>query len=308
MRLAFQRRYDRQPNSDSGLASDPSGSNEGFSAVTHHDSKQVLESVAAERARWSGQARVGIVLGTGLGGLAREIEAEATIAYPEIPHFPQSTVVSHKGQLVCGRLGGQPVVAMEGRFHLYEGYSAAQVTYPIRVLKELGCSILIVSNAAGGMNPLHRKGDLIVIEDHINLMGVNPLIGPNDEKLGPRFPDLIEPYDKVLQERALEVALEQGIVAHRGVYVAVTGPNLETRAEYRFLRTIGADVVGMSTVPEVLVAVHAGLRVLGFSIVTDLCLPDALEPVNIDEILAVAGQAEAKLRRVVLGVLGRLDA
>jgi len=276
--------------------------------VTHHDFNQVQESVAAVRARWSGKARVGIVLGTGLGGLAREIEAEATIPYPEIPHFPRSTVVSHAGQLVCGRLGGQPVVAMEGRFHLYEGYTAAQVTYPIRVLKELGCSILIVSNAAGGMNPLHRKGDLIVIEDHINLLGVNPLIGPNDERLGPRFPDLIEPYDRRLQERALQVALEQGIVAHRGVYVAVTGPNLETRAEYRYLRAIGADVVGMSTVPEVLVAVHAGLRVLGFSIVTDLCLPDALEPVNIDEILAVAGQAESKLRRVVLGVLGQLDA
>jgi len=276
--------------------------------VTHHDFNQVQESVAAVRARWNGKARVGIVLGTGLGGLAREIEAEATIPYPEIPHFPRSTVVSHAGQLVCGRLGGQPVVAMEGRFHLYEGYTAAQVTYPIRVLKELGCSILIVSNAAGGMNPLHRKGDLIVIEDHINLLGVNPLIGPNDERLGPRFPDLIEPYDRRLQERALQVALEQGIVAHRGVYVAVTGPNLETRAEYRYLRAIGADVVGMSTVPEVLVAVHAGLRVLGFSIVTDLCLPDALEPVNIDEILAVAGQAESKLRRVVLGVLGQLDA
>ena len=276
--------------------------------MTHHDFNQVQESVAAVRARWNGKARVGIVLGTGLGGLAREIEAEATIPYPEIPHFPRSTVVSHAGQLVCGRLGGQPVVAMEGRFHLYEGYTAAQVTYPIRVLKELGCSILIVSNAAGGMNPLHRKGDLIVIEDHINLLGVNPLIGPNDERLGPRFPDLIEPYDRRLQERALQVALEQGIVAHRGVYVAVTGPNLETRAEYRYLRAIGADVVGMSTVPEVLVAVHAGLRVLGFSIVTDLCLPDALEPVNIDEILAVAGQAESKLRRVVLGVLGQLDA
>ena len=276
--------------------------------MTHHDFNQVQESVAAVRARWNGKARVGIVLGTGLGGLAREIEAEATIPYPEIPHFPRSTVVSHAGQLVCGRLGGQPVVAMEGRFHLYEGYTAAQVTYPIRVLKELGCSILIVSNAAGGMNPLHRKGDLIVIEDHINLLGVNPLIGPNDERLGPRFPDLIEPYDRRLQERALQVALEQGIVAHRGVYVAVTGPNLETRAEYRYLRAIGADVVGMSTVPEVLVAVHAGLRVLGFSIVTDLCLPDALEPVNIDKILAVAGQAESKLRRVVLGVLGQLDA
>lgn len=196
---------------------------------------------------------------------------------------------------------------MEGRFHLYEGYTVAQVTFPIRVLKELGCSILLVSNAAGGMNPLHEKGDLVVIEDHINLMGVNPLIGPNDERLGPRFPDLIEPYDRTLQALALKVAIEENIVAHRGVYVAVPGPNLETRAEYRFLRGIGADVVGMSTVPEVLVAVHAGLRTLGFSIITDLCLPDALVPVKIDEILAVAREAEGKLRRIVRGVLERLD-
>jgi purine-nucleoside phosphorylase len=276
--------------------------------VNHHRWDDVQQSVAAIRARWSGAGRVGIVLGTGLGALASEIEAEATIPYEEIPHFPRSTVESHAGRLVCGRLAGQPVVAMEGRFHLYEGYTAAQVTYPIRVLKELGCSILVVSNAAGGMNPLHAKGDLIVLDDHINLMGVNPLIGPNDERLGPRFPDLCRPYDPALQQLALTVALESGIVARRGVYVAVVGPNLETRAEYRFLRAIGADVVGMSTVPEVLVAVHAGLRVLGFSIVTDLCLPDALEPVQIEEILAVAREAEAKLRRLVAGILSRLDA
>ncbi len=250
---------------------------------------------------------MGIILGTGLGALAEEIEAEATIPYPEIPHFPRSTVESHKGQLVCGKLAGQTVVAMEGRFHLYEGYSVAQVTYPIRVLKELGCSILLVSNAAGGMNPLHEKGDLVVLEDHINLMGVNPLVGPNDERLGPRFPDLIEPYDRSLQDLALKAALDEKIVAHRGVYVAVTGPNLETRAEYRFLRGIGADVVGMSTVPEVLVAIHAGMRVLGFSIVTDRCLPDALEPVKIEDILAVAREAEGKLRRIVRRVLERLD-
>lgn len=276
--------------------------------MNHHRWDDVQQSVAAIRARWSGTGRVGIVLGTGLGALASEIDAEATIPYEEIPHFPRSTVESHAGRLVCGRLAGQPVVAMEGRFHLYEGYTAAQVTYPIRVLKELGCSILVVSNAAGGMNPLHAKGDLIVLDDHINLMGVNPLIGPNDERLGPRFPDMCQPYDPALQELALSVALESGIVARRGVYVAVVGPNLETRAEYRFLRAIGADVVGMSTVPEVLVAVHAGLRVLGFSIVTDLCLPDALEPVQIEEILAVAREAEAKLRRLVAGVLSRLDA
>ena len=269
--------------------------------------EQVQEATRAVRSRWPGRARVGLILGTGLGALAREIAAEATIPYPEIPLFPHATVESHAGQLVCGTLAGQAIVAMEGRFHLYEGYSAAQVTFPIRVLKELGCTTLIVSNAAGGMNPLHAKGDLIVIEDHINLMGVNPLIGPNDERLGPRFPDLIEPYDRGLQDLALQAALEERIVAHRGVYVAVPGPNLETRAEYRFLRGLGADVVGMSTVPEVLVAVHAGLMVLGFSIVTDLCLPDALAPVRIEEILAVAAAAEGKLRRVVRRVLERID-
>ena len=247
-----------------------------------------------------------MVLGTGLGALAREIEAELTLPYTEIPHFPRSTVTSHAGQLVCGRLAGHSVMAMEGRFHLYEGYSPSQVTFPIRVMKELGCEFLIVSNASGGLNPLFRKGDLVVIEDHINLMGANPLIGPNDERLGPRFPDLIEPYDQSLQQIALDVALEQNIVAHRGVYVGVVGPNLETRAEYRFLRGIGADVVGMSTIPEVLVAVHAGMKVLGFSIVTDMCLPDALQPVRIEEIIAVANAAEAQLRTIVTKVLQRL--
>jgi purine-nucleoside phosphorylase len=276
--------------------------------MDHHDWAHVQEATKAVRAHWKGTPRVGLILGTGLGALAEEIEAEAIIPYPEIPHFPRSTVQSHRGQFVCGTLGGQTVVAMEGRFHLYEGYSAAQVTFPIRVMKELGCRYLIVSNAAGGLNPHHNKGDLVVIEDHINLMGVNPLIGPNDDRLGPRFPDLIEPYDKGLQKLALQAALEANIVAHRGVYVAVTGPNLETRAEYRFLRGIGADVVGMSTIPEVLVAIHAGLRVLGFSIVTDLCLPDALVPVSVEEIIAVANEAEGKLRTIVCGVLERLEA
>ncbi|WP_435007563.1 purine-nucleoside phosphorylase [Tundrisphaera lichenicola] len=274
----------------------------------HHSWEHVEEAAGYVRGLWpAGSPTVGIVLGTGLGALAGEIVAEATIPYPEIPHFPRSTVESHRGHLVCGTLAGQSVMAMEGRFHLYEGYTSAQVTFPIRVMRELGCRTLIVSNAAGGMNPLHAKGDLIVIDDHINLMGVNPLIGPNDDRLGPRFPDLIEPYDRKLQELALAAALESNIVAHRGVYVAVSGPNLETRAEYRFLRAIGADVVGMSTVPEVLVAVHAGMRVLGFSIVTDLCLPDALEPARIEDILAVAREAEGKLRTIVRRVLERLD-
>src|SRR3954452_11588391 len=275
--------------------------------MIHHDWDHVQQATGAVRAHWSGTPRVGIVLGTGLGALAHEIEAEAAIPYPEIPSFPRSTVESHKGQLVCGTLAGHSIMAMEGRFHLYEGYSPWQVTFPIRVMKELGCRLLIVSNAAGGLNPLYDKGDLVVIEDHINLMAMNPLIGPNDDRLGPRFPDLIEPYDRALQNLALDVALQSNIVARRGVYVAVVGPNLETRAEYRFLRGIGADVVGMSTVPEVLVAVHAGLKVLGFSIVTDMCLPDALQPVRIEEIIAVANEAESRLRQIVRRVLERLD-
>jgi purine-nucleoside phosphorylase len=273
--------------------------------MTHHEWEQVQEAARTVRSHWQGTPSVGLVLGTGLGALAREIETKAAIPYPEIPYFPRSTVESHRGQLVCGSLAGHSVIAMEGRFHLYEGYTPSQVTFPIRVMKELGCQLLVVSNAAGGLNPQFEKGDLIVIEDHINLLGLNPLIGPNDDRLGPRFPDLIEPYDRTLQNLALQVALELNIVAHRGVYVAVTGPNLETRAEYRFLRGIGADVVGMSTVPEVLVAIHAGLKVLGFSIVTDMCLPDALHPVKIEDILAVANQAEAKLRMIVRGVLER---
>lgn len=271
--------------------------------MLHHDFDQVQEATQAVRSKWAKSASVGLILGTGLGALAQEIQSDIAISYDQIPYFPASTVESHAGRLVCGTLAGKNVVAMEGRFHLYEGYTPAQVTFPIRVLKELGCQTLIVSNAAGGMNPLHEIGDLIVIEDHINLMGINPLIGRNDDRLGLRFPDMIEPYDRKLQQLALDAAREANIVAHRGVYVAVTGPNLETRAEYRFLRTIGADVVGMSTVPEVIVAVHAGMKVLGFSIVTDLCLPDALQPADITKILAVARTAEGKLRTVVTKVL-----
>ena len=273
--------------------------------MTHHDWDHVQEATRAVRSAWRGSPKVGLVLGTGLGALAREIESAVAVPYPDIPHFPRSTVEGHAGQLVCGDLAGLPVVAMEGRFHLYEGYTAAQVTFPIRVMKELGCELLIVSNACGGLNPQYAKGDLMVIEDHINLLGANPLIGPNDDRLGPRFPDMIEPYDRTLQDLALRVALEANITAHRGVYVAVTGPNLESRAEYRFLRGIGADVVGMSTIPEVVTAVHAGIKVLGFSIVTDMCLPDALKPVRIEEIIAVANQAEGKLRTIVRGVLER---
>jgi purine-nucleoside phosphorylase len=265
--------------------------------------KQIDEAVVEIRKRWTGSARIGIILGTGLGSLAGHIRAEATIDYLAIPHFPRSTTIGHTGQLVCGDLEGASVLAMEGRFHVYEGYSYAQVTFPVRVMKALGAELLIVSNACGGMNPQYAQGDIMVIEDHINMMNGNPLIGVNDERLGPRFPDMCAPYDRKLIDHALCIARKENFVAHKGVYVAVTGPNLETRAEYRYLRGIGADVVGMSTVPEVLVAAHSGMRVLGLSIITDLCLPDALKPANIQEILATAAEAEPKLRKIVLGVV-----
>lgn len=266
---------------------------------------QIDEAVAAVRSRWQGHAHAGIILGTGLGGLAAEIEAEAVLDYEQIPHFPRATSVGHRGHLVCGRLAGKAVVAMEGRFHAYEGYSFAQLGFPVRVMRALGAGLLVVSNACGGMNPFYACGDVVVLDDHINLMGGNPLVGINDDRLGPRFPDMSRPYDPLLIERVLEIARRENFVAHRGVYVAVLGPNLETRAEYRFLRLIGADVVGMSTVPEVLVAVHAGMRVLGLSVVTDMCLPDALEPASVPQILAHAAAAEPKLRKIVLGILAQ---
>jgi purine-nucleoside phosphorylase len=268
-------------------------------------SGKIQDASKAIRERWSGTPRVGIILGTGLGSLAEQIETEAVLDYEDIPHFPRSTAISHAGQLVCGQLEGVTVAAMEGRFHAYEGYTHRQITFPVRVMKELGADLLIVSNACGGMNPQHAKGDILVIEDHINLMNGNPLFGVNDDTLGPRFPDMIAPYDPDLIDAALEIARQENFAAHKGVYVAVTGPNLETRAEYRFLRGIGADVVGMSTVPEVIVAVHGGMRVLGLSIITDQCLPDALQPVDINDILATAGRAEPNLRKIVLGILAR---
>jgi purine-nucleoside phosphorylase len=264
---------------------------------------QVQAATAAIRAKWSGQPRVGIILGTGLGGLAEEIQTEAAIAYEEIPHFPSSTVITHAGRLVCGKLGGKTVVAMEGRFHFYEGYSLQQITLPVRMMKALGCEVLIVSNACGGMNPQWGKGDIMVIDDHINLIGDNPLIGKNDDRLGPRFPDMCEPYDQKLIALAQRVALEEKITLQRGVLVAVPGPNLETRAEYRFLRMIGADVVSMSTVPEIIVAVHCGLRSLGLSVITDVCLPDALEPAVLEDIIATANAAEKRLRVLVRRVV-----
>src|SRR5512137_1179003 len=255
----------------------------------------IEEALRFLRTKTTMQPGIGIILGTGLGGLVKEIKVETVVDYAEIPHFPISTVESHHGKLIFGTLGNKQVVAMQGRFHFYEGYTMQQITFPIRVMKFLGVETLLVSNAAGGINPLFARGDIMLITDHINLLGDNPLIGPNDDRLGPRFPDMSEPYSKALIALAEEVALELKIRIERGVFVAVPGPNLETRAEYRFLRLIGADVVGMSTVPEVIVAVHCGLRVVGFSIVTDMCLPDALEPANVAKIIAVANAAEPKL-------------
>jgi purine-nucleoside phosphorylase len=271
----------------------------------HDLAQQIQEAVIAVRSHWSGKPHAGVILGTGLGSVAGQIETEAKLDYTDIPHFPRSTVIGHAGQLVCGKLQGVPVIAMEGRFHAYEGYTYQQITFPVRVMRALGAEMLIVSNACGGLNPQFGLGDIMVIEDHINLMGGNPLIGPNDDAIGPRFPDMCRPYDLDLIDRSLEIARQENFAAHKGVYAAVTGPNLETRAEYRFLRTIGADVVGMSTVPEVLVAVHAGLRVIGLSVITDMCMADALKPAKIEEIIAVAATAEPKLRAIVLGILER---
>lgn len=251
------------------------------------------------RRHWDRKPQVAIVLGTGLGGFAAQVEVEATIDYADIPHFPRSTAISHRGRLVCGMLDGVPVIAMEGRFHFYEGYPLKQITLPIRVFRSLGAELLVLSNACGGMNPYFACGDIMVIEDHINLIGDNPLIGINDDRLGPRFPDMCEPYDLMWVDRVRAIARRQQIEAHKGVFVAVAGPNLETRAEYRFLRMIGADVVGMSTVPETIVAVHCGLKVIGLSVITDMCLPDALRPANVDEIIRVAGEAEPKLALLV---------
>jgi purine-nucleoside phosphorylase len=265
------------------------------------------EALNYVRSQGDWQPELGIILGTGLGALVRDIEIETALDYATIPHFPVSTVESHSGRLIFGTLEGKSIVAMEGRFHYYEGYSLVQITFPVRVMQRLGVGSLIVSNACGGMNPVYRKGDLMRIDDHINLIGDNPLRGPNVDELGPRFPDMSEPYDFELGALADRVALENGIRMHVGVYVAVAGPNLETRAEYRFLRTIGADVVGMSTVPEVIVARHGGMRVLGISIVTDECFPEALEPVDVAEIIRTAREAEPRMTDVIRGTVARLD-
>lgn len=271
-----------------------------------HLKEQIDAAAATIRARWRRTPRVGIILGTGLAGFAGEVEPEAVLDYDDIPHFPRATALGHNGRLVCGHVAGTPIVTMEGRFHLYEGYDLAQVTLPVRVMNELGIEVLIVSNASGGLNPQLAQGDILVLEDHINLMGANPLVGINDDRLGVRFPDMSGPYDRSLIDRALEIARRENFVAAPGVYVALCGPNYETRAEYRFLRLIGGDVVGMSTVPEVIVAAHAGLRVLGLSVITNVCNPDALEPADGHRVAAVARAAESKVRKIVVQVLADL--
>jgi purine-nucleoside phosphorylase len=259
------------------------------------------------RKRSKVQPDVGIILGTGLGALADEIDGSVSIPYQEIPGFPLSTVESHAGRLLVGSIGARAVVAMQGRFHRYEGYDLADVTFPVRVLRALGVTTLIVSNACGGMNPLWAPGDLVLLSDHINLLGDNPLVGLNDDRLGPRFPDMSDPYDSELRALARAAALELGLILREGVYVAVPGPSLETRAEYRMLRTLGADVVGMSTVPEIIVAAHSGMRAIGIAIITDQCLPDALEPADIGRIIATATKAEPALTRLIRSIVGRLS-
>ena len=270
-------------------------------------SEMIQQAVEAIRARRDIRPRVGIICGTGMGALANRVENATVIPYDDIPNFPISTVESHHGNLMLGTLSGVDVFVMQGRFHYYEGYTLKQVTFPVRVMKAMGCETMIVMNAVGSMNPFIRRGSLVILHDQINMMGDNPLIGPNDDSLGPRFPDMSEPFSRKIIALAEDVALKAGIPTHRGVCIAVTGPCLETAAEYRAFRLMGADVVTMSTIPEVIVAVHAGMKVLGISTVTDECYPDALKPAEISEIIAVAQSAEPKLDVIVRGVLERMN-
>jgi len=269
--------------------------------------ERIEETAAWIRERTDVAPEVGLILGTGLGELGQRIEDACALPYGEIPHFVESTATSHAGQLVLGTLAGRRVVAMQGRVHYYEGYSMEEVTLPVRVMKALGAGVLLMSNAVGGLDPQLAPGDVTVITDHVNLMGDNPLIGPNDDRLGVRFPDMSEPYDRGLLATAEAVALAGRIPLKRAVYVAVAGPNLETAAEYRFLRTIGADTVGMSSVPECLAAVHGGMRVLGLSVVTDSCFPDDLQPANVEAIIKVANGAQPRLEALVGGILAEME-
>lgn len=268
--------------------------------------EMINETLEVIRKKTDKNYEVGIILGTGLGGLVKDISVEHEIDYSDLPHFPLSTVESHHGKLIFGKVGGKNVVAMQGRFHFYEGYTMQQITYPVRVMKFLGVKTLLVSNACGGMNPIYQRGDIMLMVDHINLLGDNPLIGKNEDAFGPRFPDMSEPYNLKLIKLAEQVALENKVKVQKGVYVAVPGPNLETKAEYRFLRAIGADVVGMSTIPENIVANHMSMKVLGLSIITDECFPDALKPAKVEEIIAAAMAAEPKMTLIMKEVIKKL--
>jgi purine-nucleoside phosphorylase len=268
-----------------------------------HLRSQIAESAAYVRGRWAERPRCGIILGSGLGSVGETIQLDVAIDYGDIPNFLKSTAVGHKGRLLCGKLGGVPVVAMQGRFHCYEGYSAERATFPVRVMHALGIELLIVSNAAGGLNPNYASGDIMVIDDHINMLNRNPLVGVNDDELGPRFPDMSAPYDRRLADQALAIARKHDFACHRGVYVAMLGPTYETRAEIRMSRYIGGDAVGMSTVPEAIVAAHAGLRVLGLSTITNVCSPDKPHSTSGDEVVATAETAREKLLAIVAGTV-----
>jgi purine-nucleoside phosphorylase len=268
-----------------------------------HLGPQITEAADYIRSRWPGQPRCGIILGSGLGSVGEAIKLEEAIDYGDVPHFLKSTAVGHRGRLLCGNLNSVPVIAMQGRFHCYEGYSAERATFPVRMMNALGIKLLIVSNAAGGLNPNFACGDVMVIDDHINLLNRNPLVGVNDDTLGPRFPDMGAPYDRRLGDRALAIARRNDFVCHRGVYAAMLGPTYETRAEIRMLRYFCADAVGMSTVPEAIVAVHAGLRVLGLSTITNICSPDKQVTTSGHEVIATAETARDKLLAIVSGIV-----
>lgn len=269
--------------------------------------EQIEETKAYIASKITTQADFGIILGTGLGALAKEIEAEQTLSYADIPHFPVSTVESHSGKLIFGRLGGKNVVAMQGRFHYYEGYNMKQVTYPVRVLKALGIQKLFISNAAGSTNGDFKTGHLMIINDHINLQPEHPLRGKNHDSLGPRFPDMLHTYDKSLIEKAQKIADEANIDCHQGVYASVSGPCLETPAEYTYLHTIGADAVGMSTVPEVIVARHMNLPVFAISVITDMGYPrELIQETSLEDVIAVANEAEPKLTKIMKALIAQL--
>ncbi len=268
--------------------------------------EKIQEAKEYIEARVSSRAEVALVLGTGLGGMGDSIDAEAVIAYREIPHFVETTGLGHDGNLIVGTLGGKTVVAMQGRLHYYEGYTMKEITFPLRVMNALGARELVMSSSVGGMTPHLDRGDIVVLTDFINLMGDNPLIGWNDDRLGSRFPDMSEPFDASRRALFESIAVERGTIVRRAILAALAGPNLETAAEYRYLRRIGADVVGMSTVPEAIVAAHCGMKALGLSVVTDLCPADNLQPANIAEIIRTAERAEPKLRELVTEYLARL--